>query len=320
MSPGDALRLGRRLWARARQSGPRETARQVVVRHLGDRAGLAPLTRVERSTLFADPTRVMEAERRKLRTWSLVDASYVADRYPHTLELGGRTLRFMLLPAATRRSGLVVLFHGHYAAMHLGPVVPLRHFDVLAPWDTFGWRRQGSWFWGEQGTPFVAELVAALIERHRRPGEPWFCAGSSMGGFGALYHGLTLGCDGMYVQAPQVDLRRKVADYGAGDRDNPYGYLVGRSARDLPDLVAIAEARPTLPPLYLVQNLMDPVNPLADHGFPLLQAYSRTRAWWGARIAPAAGHAADGSLAEAECFFTALAEKRPFEIGSGGPK
>lgn len=305
------LELLGRFRAKTREAGLVRTLGEGIGRLVDPRATL-PLARVDEAALFATDTDAIRArEKKRMRTASLVlDASRVDASYPASFEHDGRVLRYAHLPAKRERRGLVVLFHGHNATLHMGPMAPWPDFDLLAPWDTFGWNRQGSRFWGEQGDPFVARMVEALIRMHRDAAGhlPWFCLGSSMGGFGALYHGVSLDSDGIYVMAPQVDLRASLA--GAGP-DTPYGHLAGDDPRALPSIIEIAEGVDTLPPLYLVQHQFDPVNPFDRHGFRLLDVYNRKGAWYGVRIAPAIGHGGDGSQEEARLFFSSILDKRP---------
>ena len=274
-----------------------------------------PLMREARDTMFGtDPEAIRRREKERIRTTSFLhEASQVEATYPLISEGEGRLLRYAFLPAEGESKGLVVLFHGHNAFLFMGPVEPWADYDILAPWDTFGWNRQGSWFWGERGDNCTERLLRPLIEEHvaRNRPKPWFCLGGSMGGFGALFYGITMGADGIYATAPQVDLRAKIRDYGEDDRDNPYGYLRGDTLDSVPDLLALAEAQETLPPLYLVQRQYDPVNVFAEHGFRLLDVYNRKRAWYGVRVAPAIGHASDGTQGEARYFFSLVAEKTP---------
>ena len=236
-----------------------------------------PLTRADPAGLFAtDLTAIRERERMGMRATSMMhDASQVEATYPLVREYDGRFLRYAYLPAIGRSRGLVVLFHGHDAFLHLGPVRAWRDFDILAPWDTFGWRRRGSWFWGERGNAFVEPMVRDLIARHRGKDLPWFTTGGSMGGFAALYHGIKFECNGIYVMCPQIDLARKIADENRAGGDGPYAHLQGRTPDVVPDLLALAESQDSLPPMFLVQNQFDHVNPFADHGFRLLNVYNR---------------------------------------------
>lgn len=307
--------LGRRFANKVRTVGFLEALKAGARRALGNAPDATPLARVDRNAVFSTGTdAIRAAEKTRMRaTTMMFDASHVEATYPLVYESNGRVMRYAFLPATGQSKGLVVFFHGHNAYLHLGPLSAWKQFDVLAPWDTFGWRRQGSWFWGEKGDNFVEAIVQGLIRKHREPAaqKPWFCVGVSMGGFAALYHGIKFHSDGLYVMAPQVDLRAKIHDYGKDNRDNPYGYLQGDTLDSVPDLFALAEQQETLPPLFLVQQQYDPVNFFADHGYRLLDVYNRKGAWYGVRVYPAIGHGGDGSQEEAELFFLLIVEKTP---------
>lgn len=313
MRLGAGLQRGRRIARRVREVGLKEALRQGFLRVLLTPAERVPLAGVDRAGLFATDTEAIHAgERDKIRATSLLfDASQVEATYPEVFEQDGRFLRYAFLPASDAPRGLVVLFHGHDAFLHLGPVRPWAHFDVLAPWDTFGWRRQGSWFWGEKGDDFVARMVWALIGeiRQAKPDRPWFCMGSSMGGFGALYHGIKEGCDGIYAMCPQIDLAAKVDDYAGDGEGNPYAHIGKDGRHGLPDLIDMARRRDALPPLYLIQNQYDHVNPFARHALPLIEIYNQKNAWCGLRVHPSIGHGGDGSQDEAELFFSLILDR-----------
>lgn len=305
----------RKLSGRARQSGWREALRVSAMHALQTQADTVPLARCNTSRFFASSVQDQRASQKEARrtreaeAFSLHSASNIDKIYPLVFHHGERLMRYARIPALRESRGLVVFFHGFNSWFHTGPLRPFDHFDLLAPWDTFGWKRQGSWFWGERGRDFVAEMVQALIrQEHADPGQPLFCMGSSMGGFGALYHGIELGCRAIYVMAPQVDLKAKIADYAAQPR-NPYSFLQGEDPEALPDLFRLAEAQGSLPPLFLIQNLYDPVNEFSGHAYRLLDVYHRKRAWYGLRIHPGVHHEGDGSQAEAELFFALVLDQ-----------
>ncbi len=314
MTIGLHIRL-RGFCARARQQGLGETLRQAALSRLLRADETLPLARANPAGLLSSNLEVLNAEdRKRLRTSSfLMEASQVEATYPLHIEIDGRILRYAYLPSTGASRGLVVLFHGHDAFLHLGPVHPWKNFDLLAPWDTFGLKRQGSWFWGEKGVPFVEAIVQNLINRHREqnPDRPWFAVGASMGGFGALYHGIKYRAEGIYAMCPQVDLARKIDDFGQDEPSNPYRYLRGPEGSAFPDLLGAASLQDELPPLYLVQNLFDQINPFAQHAWHLLDIYNKKSAWYGLRIHPSIGHGGDGGQDEAELFFTRLLEKNP---------
>ncbi|MCU0515088.1 MAG: lysophospholipase, partial [Anaerolineae bacterium] len=275
-----------------------------------------PLAAADPLYLFSTATgAIRDEERLRMRTAAgVLEGANVEAGYPLVFEHEDRVLRYAYHPARKTSRGLVVVFHGWNSAIQMGPAQPWDEFDILAPWDVFGWRRQGSWYWGDQGDNYTERLVAALIQqvRAQQPGRPWFCYGGSMGGFGALYHGIKYGCDGLYVLCPQVDLRAKVLDYDRENRRNPYGYLQGETLETVPDLLAIARGCESLPPLLLIQNQYDAVNYFADHAFRLLEIYNAQQAWYGLRVFPAIGHQPfSASPAEAEYFFRLILEKQP---------
>ena len=272
-----------------------------------------PFSRADRTLLFAtDLSKVQDPVKGDIRENSMiVFGSQGEATYPEIYQLNDRFLRYAYLPAVKESRGLIVLFHGHNAYLHMGPMVALDYFDVLAPWDTFGARRQGSWFWGERGDNFVELLIQGLIQEYRgkRPEIPWFCTGGSMGGFGALYHGIKYGCNGIYVIHPQVDLRQKVVDYQTKKSFSSYHTLCGDDLQQVPNVTEVVLQQATVPPLFLVQHQYDTVNYFAEHGFKLIEAYNELNGWYSLRIFPSAGHKSDGSFAEAQLFFSRIIDK-----------
>lgn len=296
-----------------RSQGTKTFLRALAMRFLFGPYDFEPLFHARHLPFFEpDEELIRSHERDKTRqAEQLYDASEIERTYPLLFEFEGRTLRYAFIPAAGRSRGLVVMFHSWNAWLQMGPLTRWDEFDVLAPWDTFGWHRQGSWFWGEKGVNFVAGLVQALIVKHRQLGQPLFCFGGSMGGFAALWHGITLACDGIYAQCPQIDIKAKIEEKGALDRENPFGFLAGDSVDTAPDLLKLAGNAPSLPPLFLVQTQFDPINPFSKHAARLIVEYDRKRAWYGLRIHPATGHGADGTQREAAYFFSLILDKLP---------
>ncbi len=307
--------LIRRFWVRVRLSGVR-SACQEAVRYLM-RAQFAPLANTDQQTLFvADQSHIRAQEKKKARHFrTIAGAAQTEKDYPEVFKHSGRVLRYSFTPASEQPSrGLVVSFHGHDAHRLIRSGSVYKHFDLLRPWDTFGWNRRGSWFWGEKGDNFVEVMVQALISKYRsraNQGKPWFCVGASMGGFAALYHGVKFDANGIYAMCPQVDLHLKIEEYGTEDLNHPYGYLRGDDESSVPDLLGAARGKGTLPPLFLIQNQFDLVNPFSEHGFRLLEVYNAKKAWYGLRVYPAIGHGGDGSDFEADHFFTLIAARKP---------
>lgn len=83
-------------------------------------------------------------------------------------------------------------------------------WNLVKPLDRFGYRKNGSWWLGENGNFFVLPLIDNMLEDIREEfglvGD-LFVWGSSMGGFGALIHGLRLNAKAIAVNVPQVRLK-----------------------------------------------------------------------------------------------------------------
>lgn len=129
---------------------------------------------------------------------------------------------------------------------------------VVQPWDNFGFNRQGCWWLGEGGDFFVPGLIDALIEDLRRQfpdSKGIHTCGRSMGGFGALFHGLRLLADGVYSEIPQSNLFRMYKDlsrfppyiesvFGV-HAEHPMGDLVAqyREAKEFPKRINLIHNR-----------------------------------------------------------------------------
>lgn len=271
-----------------------------------------PLQKADKSLLFETGSDdVAKKSNNQMAMFTRIsEFSKVEDTYPLLFEFEDYVLRYSFLKAKISSLGTVVFFHGHNAFLQAGPFSSWDYFDLLAPWDNYGWRRQGSWFWGDKGNNYTERMINALIKKKiDKTNKPWFCFGGSMGGFGALYHGIKSDCDGIYVMMPQVDLKKKIIDYGIEDTDNPYGYLHNGNLDSLLDIIKVALEKDEIPPLFLTQNQYDNVNLFKEHAAKLLDVYDKKNAWYGIRVLPARGHFCDGSYKEAEYFFKTLVEK-----------
>lgn len=262
-----------------------------------------------------DVDAIRKKDKQIMRETSLLfDYSQVEKTYPNIFQKENIKIRYSFQEAKNNSLGLVVLFHGHNAYLHAGPMEKFDNFDVLAPWDNFGFNRQGSWFWGEKGNNFVEkiiwDLISKFIDDHNY--KFWFCFGGSMGGFASLYYGIKYNANGMYVMCPQVDLKIKIEDYGLDNKNNPFLFLMGESGlNSVPDLIDLARNKESLPPLFLMQHQYDSVNSFKKHAIKLINIYSEKDAWLGLRIQPGIGHMADGLQREANLFFKLIVEKNP---------
>lgn len=82
-------------------------------------------------------------------------------------------------------------------------------WNVLAPYDDFAHQNQGSWWLGESRDFFVKELLQRLIketsQKYQSEKKIYFY-GSSMGGYGAILHGILCNARAVYANVPQIQL------------------------------------------------------------------------------------------------------------------
>ncbi|MBT8343557.1 MAG: hypothetical protein KJO45_02455 [Sulfurovum sp.] len=83
-------------------------------------------------------------------------------------------------------------------------------WNVLTPLDNFGYKNSGSCWLGEKGDFFVKDLLQKLIheiaEAHECE-EHIYLYGSSMGGYGAILHGILCKANAVYAHATQIRLQ-----------------------------------------------------------------------------------------------------------------
>ncbi|WP_373031264.1 alpha/beta hydrolase family protein [Sulfurovum sp.] len=90
-----------------------------------------------------------------------------------------------------------------------------RHFEhkmwnVLTPLDNFGYENKGSCWLGEKGDFFVKDLLQHLIHEIAEEYEcedHIYMYGSSMGGYGAILHGILCKANAVYAHAPYIRLQ-----------------------------------------------------------------------------------------------------------------
>jgi pimeloyl-ACP methyl ester carboxylesterase len=82
-------------------------------------------------------------------------------------------------------------------------------WNTVFPVDYFGFNRMGSWYLGENGEYFVIDFVDRMIAELRNElglAGAIYTYGSSMGGFGAVFHGIRHRVPVMVLDIPQTCL------------------------------------------------------------------------------------------------------------------
>jgi hypothetical protein len=82
-------------------------------------------------------------------------------------------------------------------------------WNVLTPVDDFGYKNRGSCWLGEDGDFFVKDLLQKLIHEIAEEYEcedHIYLYGSSMGGYGAILHGILCKANAVYASTPHIRL------------------------------------------------------------------------------------------------------------------
>ncbi len=206
----------------------------------------------------------------------------------------GHQMPFVVRPGTnpTECRTLVVL-HGHGAN-----TVPSKfispEWNVILPFDRYGYEGLGSWWLGEHGDFFVADLVQQVVEetRDRLGGDRGlYFWGSSMGGYGALLQGLLMEADGVFAHIPQTRLK------GSRYTDNPIqrsflGPVIGQSKHPWLDLATLLpEFEPHRSPVFfLSQNRFDFPQYVEEHCLHFVNACVRAGFNFHLEIQPKRGH------------------------------
>ena len=169
-----------------------------------------------------------------------------------TFNYSGRSIQYRFTPAKTLNAPLVIILHGHTktpaASRYQSP-----HWNVLCPVDNFGYKGWGSWYLGESGDFFWLEAMPKLVEFIGVSDTYYFC-GSSMGGYGALLHGIRMRAHGVYANIPQTRLLGSRYSesgmkmyfepiFGLEAQASPYNDLRNLLIKDLPTSVILSGLR-----------------------------------------------------------------------------
>lgn len=167
-------------------------------------------------------------------------------------------------------------------------------WNVLCPLDRYGDGANGSWWLGESGDFFVAEMLHALIRRVRADigkDRGLYFWGSSMGGYGAILHGTLLRARAVYAHIPQIRLRGTA--YTDGKNKHCYDAVLGNTERHpYIDLAKLVSKRPSTetPMYFLNQNRFDYRLYLEQHCLHFVSACNAAGHAYHLNIDPYPGH------------------------------
>lgn len=220
----------------------------------------------------------------------------------------------------------LVILHGHGANKNYAKYFS-EEWTVICPLDKYGTEGFGCWWLGENGDFFVFNLLQNLIQQLKEQYElkQLYFWGSSMGGYGAILHGIIANAHAVYAHMPQIKLRG--TDYTDGANSKFYTPIFGDQAHksyiDLVEFISKVQNN-NLPVLFLSQNVFDYTNYVKQHFFPLIQVLENKRAAFQVEMNLEKGHKLYKSISQSVELFEENLSKiqnwKNFQDINGGEK
>lgn len=216
--------------------------------------------------------------------------------YLGEIKEGDKTMPFVLrLAKNPKMARALVVLHGHGSNKNFAKF----HSDdwtVIVPLDKYGAEGLGSWWLGENGDFFTYRLLQRLIstlkERYTLPAIYFW--GSSMGGYGAILHGVASKAMAVYAHISQVKLIGTAYTDGANAKYyepifNEKQKADGHIFMDLTKYVGTV-SRKKSPVLFLSQNSKDYPHYVRQHFLPLIEACDRFGYRYSVHMSMTEGH------------------------------
>lgn len=204
----------------------------------------------------------------------------------------GNVLRFLFHPAADPANAPILIdFHGWG-----GSPYNFAHpeWNILEPWDNFGFARQGTWWLGDSRQLFMLDLLDQAIKfvsTEYRTGSDIYTWGSSMGGFGALLHGMRWGAKAVCANVPQVNVLAPTW-YGENKRkvDAVFGPELNSRYADVTNFINFF--KPEDNPLFFIIQSRHDMHPnyTKEQCFYLTDKFNQAGCNYFLQILPVKGH------------------------------
>lgn len=219
----------------------------------------------------------------------------------------GRKMPFLVRPAKSpEMSRALVVLHGHGANKTFAKFHD-ENWTTIMPLDIHGYDGLGSWWLGERDDLFVYDLLQAIIMylRNHYTIPALYFWGSSMGGYGAIVHGLALQAHAIYAHMPQT--RLSGTKYTDGANRKYYEGILSASTYPQYDnlslLIRAAKVKKS-PVLFLSQNTIDYPGYIQEHFLPLVSACDKKGLRFSAIMSLAKGHVLYHNIAQSiELYF-----------------
>lgn len=220
--------------------------------------------------------------------------SDIYDGFAYITDSKNRKMYYQFTPAKEPNNApLLVILHGH--TFNAKPSkYKNEDWNVLCPIDNFGVNNAGSWWLGENGDFFVKDLLHALIFKIRKDinsNKGLFLWGSSMGGYGALLHGMLLDAKAIYANIPQIKLLG--SSYSEKNMKKFFEPIFGTDKNsifnDVTNFLNILKPQDN-PLFFLVQSRFDYKNYLEEQGLHFFQKSKDNEINISFEIVPENGH------------------------------
>jgi len=171
---------------------------------------------------------------------------------------GKRKLFYRFTPSKTNPVGapLFIILHGH--GTRAATRFQKEGWNVLAPIDHFGYEGKGCWWLGEDGDFFVKDLLQKLIKeistQYQCENNIYFY-GSSMGGYGAILHGMLCQARAVYANVPQIKLLEST--YSERSMKRFFSFIFSEDVpveNNLVNFLVTVENKTDFPVFYLCEN------------------------------------------------------------------
>jgi len=202
------------------------------------------------------------------------------------------------------KAPILMLLHGH------GSTIPSRfkhpQWNSIAPIDNFGCEQLGSWWLGEHDTTTL-QLLDLVIESslkslHIRDGEErLFIYGSSMGGYGALLHGVRYNAVAIYANVPQVQLLGTT--YSEGGMKKYFKEVISPVNEKYNNLCLHLSTFNTHPLYFICENRFGYVNYKKEHTSKLISLLDQLDLNYHLEIIPTKGHNKNRGINDVREFF-----------------
>ncbi|AJC84185.1 hypothetical protein IMC75_04755 [Campylobacter peloridis] len=248
-----------------------------------------------KSIIYSDPQHKWGLEafhyNKLMFKWQLDYISLLKNKEIAYIEKNNKKMYYKFTLSKRKDAPLLVIFHGH--TFNSKPSNYKNEFyHILCPIDNFGVENCGSWWLGENGIFFVKELLHQLIlsikQKHNIKKMVFW--GSSMGGYGAILHGILLKADVVFANIPQIKLLGST--YSNSGMIKYFQPIFGNNISIYNDLTNLLDKKkPECNPLFfIIQSRFDYKGYLEEQGKYFFETCLKNNINISLEVVPLKGH------------------------------